>query len=115
RWAAAVDCVGSRTLATVLSQMRYGGVVAACGLAQGADLPTTVMPFILRGVTPVGIDSVQAPMERRRLAWQGRARALDSSKLAAMTSVIPRAGVPAAGAGLLAGKLRGRVVVDVRA
>ncbi len=115
RWAAAVDCVGSRTLATVLSQMRYGGVVAACGLAQGADLPTTVMPFILRGVTLVGIDSVQAPMERRRLAWQRLARDLDISKLDAMTSVIPLADVPAAGADLLAGKLRGRVVVDVRA
>jgi acrylyl-CoA reductase (NADPH) len=81
RWAGAVDAVGSTTLANVLSQMNYGGTVAACGLAQGMDLPTSVAPFILRAVKLIGIDSVMCPMERRSEAWRRLARDLDLAKL----------------------------------
>ncbi len=115
RWAAAIDSVGSRTLANILAQTRYGGVVAACGLAGGNDLPATVLPFILRGVTLAGIDSVMAPREQRLKAWALLASHLDRTKLAAMTTTIPLAGVFDAGKAILKGEVRGRLVVDVRA
>ncbi len=115
RWAGAVDAVGSATLANVLASTRYGGVVTACGLAQGADLPSTVMPFIIRGVTLVGIDSVMAPLGIRQEAWGRLATDLDPAKLAAMTTTIGLAAVPATCADILAGKVRGRVVVDTGA
>lgn len=115
RWAGVVDAVGSHTLANALAQTRYGGTVTACGLAQGADLPASVLPFILRGVTLVGINSVEAPLALRETAWRRLATDLDEETLAAMTSVIPLAdAIPAADA-ILAGRLRGRTVVDVRA
>ena len=88
-WAAAVDSVGSTTLANVLAQTRYGGAVAACGLAGGMDLPATVAPFILRGVSLLGIESVQCPSARRLEAWRRLALDLDRAKLAAMTETIP--------------------------
>lgn len=115
RWAGAVDSVGSQTLATVLAQTRYGGTVAACGLAQGADLPTTVMPFILRAVSLVGINSVEAPAALRETAWRRLAGDLDEEALAAMTRFVTlEEAIPAAD-DILAGRLRGRTVVDVRA
>ncbi|MFN0026885.1 MAG: MDR family oxidoreductase [Acidimicrobiales bacterium] len=113
RWAHAIDAVGSHTLANVLAGTRYGGVVAACGLAQGGDLVTSVYPFILRGVTLAGVDSVNAPLARRRQAWSRLADELDRSKLAAMTTTIGLAEVPATCAAILEGAVRGRVVVDV--
>lgn len=112
-WAAAVDTVGSKTLAAVLSEIRYGGAVAACGLAQGMDLPASVAPFILRGVSLLGVDSVMAPRERRLEAWSRLARELDRTKLAAMTSTIPLDEVPRVAEEILAGKIRGRVVVEI--
>lgn len=115
RWAGAVDAVGSATLANVLASTRYGGVVTACGLAQGADLPSTVMPFIIRGVTLVGIDSVMAPLAIRQEAWARLATDLDPAKLAAMTTTVGLAAVPAVCAEILEGKVRGRVVVDTGA
>ena len=115
RWAAAIDCVGSTTLVNVLSKTRYGGAVAACGLAQGADLPATVMPFILRGVALLGVDSVQAPMAKRKRAWERLASDLDISKLDSLTRTIGFADVPQAAADIVAGKIRGRVVVDINA
>lgn len=111
RWAAVVDAVGSHTLANALAQTRYGGVVAACGLAQGMDLPTTVMPFILRGVTLAGIDSVMAPLARRQRAWDRLARDLDPNLLASMMEEIPLEAAIARAHDLMAGKVRGRVVV----
>ena len=112
RWAAVVDAVGSHTLVNALAQTRYGGVVAACGLAQGADLPGTVMPFILRGVTLAGIDSVMAPLARRREAWMRLARDLDPALLDAMTEEVAlerrRSRRPQA---LMQGRVRGRIVV----
>jgi acrylyl-CoA reductase (NADPH) len=111
RWAAVVDALGSHTLVNALAQTRYGGVVAACGLAQGMDLPATVAPFILRGLTLAGIDSVMAPPARRREAWQRLARDLDPDLLEAMTEEIELAAVPAAAQRLLAGQVRGRIVV----
>ncbi len=111
RWAAAIDCVGSTTLVNVLSKTKYGGAVAACGLAQGADLPATVMPFILRGVALLGVDSVQAPMAKR--AWERLASDLDIFKLDSLTRTIGFADVPQAAADIVAGKIRGRVVVDI--
>jgi len=113
RWAAAVDAVGSHTLANVLAQTRYGGVVAACGLAQGTDLPATVMPFILRGVTLAGIDSVMAPIAARRLAWERLARDLDPVKLAAITEEVPLESAIANAHELMQGKVRGRIVVRI--
>lgn len=113
RWAAVVDAVGSHTLANALAQTRYGGVVAACGLAQGSDLPATVMPFILRGVTLAGIDSVYAPQARRREAWQRLARDLDAKQLEAIATDVPLADAIARAHDLMAGKLRGRVVVTI--
>lgn len=115
RWAHAVDAVGSHTLVNVLGGTRYGGVVAACGLAQGGDLAATVYPFILRGVSLVGVDSVMAPLTRRREAWARLAVELDLAKLAAMTTTIGLAEVPGVCAAILDGRVRGRVVVDVSA
>lgn len=113
RWAACIDAVGSTTLANVLSQMNYGGVVAACGLAQGMDLPTSVAPFILRGVRLIGVDSVMCPKPRREKAWARLAKDLDMAKLDALTTHIKLDEVIAAGADIIAGKVRGRVVVDI--
>jgi len=113
RWAGAVDCVGSHTLANVLAQTRYGGAVAACGLAQGMDLPASVAPFILRGITLAGIDSVICPLPRRLEAWNRLARDLDLARLDAMTTTATLGDVPALGAAIIAGEVRGRVVVDV--
>ena len=115
RWAGAVDAVGSHTLANVIAQTRYGGAVTACGLAQGMDLPGSVAPFILRGVTLVGIDSVMAPTQRRVEAWSRLARDLDLGKLEAMTTTAKLTDVPALAARILEGQVRGRVVVDVNA
>jgi len=114
RWAAVVDAVGSHTLANALAQTRYGGVVAACGLAQGADLPGTVMPFILRGVTLAGIDSVMAPLARREQAWQRLARDLDGAALERITQEITLDAAVARAHDLMAGQVRGRVVVRIR-
>lgn len=111
RWAGVVDAVGSHTLANALAQTRYGGVVAACGLAQGADLATTVMPFILRGVTLAGVDSVMAPLARRQLAWQRLARDLSPALLDRMTEQIDLDQAIDRAADLMAGRVRGRVVV----
>ena len=113
RWAAVVDAVGSHTLANALAQTRYGGVVAACGLAQGADLPSTVMPFILRGVTLAGVDSVMAPIELRRTAWARLATDLDPAKLAAITEEVPLEAAIAKAQALMDGRVRGRVVVKI--
>jgi acrylyl-CoA reductase (NADPH) len=113
RWAGAVDAVGSHTLVNALAQTRYGGVVTACGLAQGTDLPGTVMPFILRGVTLAGIDSVMAPLSVRRTAWQRLARDLDPALLELMTREITLDDTIACAHDLLNGKLRGRVVVRI--
>jgi acrylyl-CoA reductase (NADPH) len=114
RWAGAVDCVGSTTLANLLSMTRYGGAVAACGLAGGMDLPASVAPFILRGVCLYGIDSVMCPIARRREAWKRLENDLDRQKLAAMAREIDLSGVPAAAASILAGQVRGRIVVKIR-
>ncbi|MEQ8327431.1 MAG: MDR family oxidoreductase [Parvibaculum sp.] len=115
RWAGAVDCVGSHTLANVLSMTKYGGTVAACGLAQGMDLPSSVAPFILRGITLAGIDSVMAPMEKREEAWKRLATDLDMKKLEAMAFRAKLDDVPKLAADILAGKVRGRAVIDVNA
>ena len=115
RWAGAVDAVGSQTLANVLATTRYGGVVTACGLAQGNDLPTTVLPFILRGVSLVGVDSVNAPHAARVEAWTRLATDLEPERLEAMTTTIGLGDVAATCADILAGRVRGRVVVDVAA
>jgi acrylyl-CoA reductase (NADPH) len=113
RWAGVVDAVGSHTLVNALAQTRYGGVVAACGLAQGADLPATVMPFILRGVTLAGVDSVMAPSALRGEAWARLARDLDPALLESMVEEVPLAGALAAAGRLLAGEVRGRIVVRI--
>lgn len=115
RWAGAVDSVGSHTLANVLAQTQYRGVVAACGLAQGLDLPATVLPFILRNVTLAGIDSVNAPQAVRLEAWSRLARDLDLEKLARTTKVVGLAEVPEIAKRILEGKIQGRTVVDVNA
>jgi len=113
RWAGAVDSVGSHTLANVCATTRYRGAVAACGLAQGMDFPATVAPFILRGVTLYGIDSVRAPLALREEAWSRLASDLDPGKLESMTREIGLGEAIATAAELLAGKVRGRIVVDV--
>ena len=113
RWAGAVDSVGSRTLANVLSQIKYDGAVTACGLAQGSDLPATVLPFILRGVTLAGVDSVWTPREKREEAWGRVATDLDLAKLNRMTSRARLDDVPALAGEILAGKIRGRLVIDL--
>jgi len=115
RWAGAVDSVGSVTLANVLATTRYRGVVAACGLAQGMDLPASVLPFILRNVTLAGIDSVNAPQEVRIQAWSRLARDLDLSKLARTTHVVGLAELPAIASRMFEGRVQGRTVVDVNA
>jgi acrylyl-CoA reductase (NADPH) len=113
RWAAGVDSVGSHTLANVLAQTSYGGAVAACGLAQGMDLPASVAPFILRGVSLLGVDSVMAPKALRLEAWKRIASDLDRGKLAAITTSVPFSGLMDAAADILAGKVRGRLVVEM--
>jgi len=113
RWAGVVDSVGSFTLANACAQTRYGGAVAACGLAQGMDFPASVAPFILRGVSLLGIDSVMAPKERRLTAWSRLARDLDVAALEVIAKEISLAEAIAAGAELIAGKVRGRLVVNV--
>ena len=113
RWGAGVDSAGSHTLANLLSMTKYGGAVAACGLAQGLDLPTSVAPFILRGISLLGIDSVYCPQAIRREAWKRLAAALDRKKLAAMTTEIPLAKVAEVGPAILAGKVRGRTLVRI--
>ncbi len=115
RWAGAVDSVGSTTLANVLASTKYGGAVAACGLAGGLDLPASVAPFILRGISLLGIDSVYMPMARRRQAWERMARDLDPKLLASMTRMISLKDVPQAAEDILAGKVRGRLVVEIGA
>jgi len=114
RWAGVVDAVGSHTLGNALAQSRYGGAVAACGLAQGMDLPTTVMPFILRGVTLVGIDSVMAPPAKRQRAWDRLARDLDPGLLESMANEVRLDGVIDMARELMDGKVRGRVVVRIQ-
>ena len=113
RWAAVIDAVGSHTLANACAQTRYGGVVAACGLAQGADFPATVMPFIIRGVTLAGIDSVLAPLARRQQAWERLARDLDPVLLESITEEIALEQAVPRAADLMAGRVRGRLVVKI--
>jgi acrylyl-CoA reductase (NADPH) len=113
RWAGAVDVVGSHTLANLCATTRYGGVVTACGLAAGMDLPATVAPFILRGVTLAGIDSVMRPRADRIAAWDRLARDLDLDKLATISQALPLSQVIPLAAELLQGRVRGRIVVDV--
>jgi len=115
RWAGAVDTVGSHTLANICASMRYRGAVAACGLAGGMDFPSSVAPFILRGVTLAGIDSVMAPRALRIEAWNRLARDLDPARLDAITREIALAEAIPAAAEILAGKIRGRLVVNVNA
>ena len=113
RWAGGIDAVGSTTLANVLSMTRYGGAVAACGLAGGMDLPTTVAPFILRAVSLLGIDSVMCPIPLRQQAWRRLEMDLDRAKIAAMTDEIELADVIEAGERIMAGDVRGRIVVKI--
>ena len=114
RWAGAVDAVGSHTLANVLSMTSYGGAVTACGLAQGMDLPTSVAPFILRGVSLLGIDSVMAPLALRQEAWSRLVTDLDMDKLEALSTEIGFDGIIDAAHSIIDGKVRGRVVVDMK-
>lgn len=113
QWAAAIDSVGSHTLANVCAGLQYGGTVAACGLAQGMDLPATVAPFILRGVTLAGVDSVQRPREDRIAAWQRLSSLVDDELVNSISREIALGQVIATANELIAGKVRGRVVVDV--
>jgi acrylyl-CoA reductase (NADPH) len=113
RWAAAVDSVGSNTLANLLAMTKYNGAVAACGLAQGMDLPASVAPFILRGVALLGVDSVMAKHQRRLAAWERLERDLDREKLASATTTIPFDGVIQAATRILDGTVRGRIVVEI--
>lgn len=113
RWAGVVDTVGSHTLANAIAATRYGGCVAACGLAQGMDLATSVAPFILRGITLAGIDSVMAPKSLRIQAWSRIEKDLDKAKLAAMTVTRPVSDAPALAPEILAGKVRGRIVLEI--
>ena len=113
RWAGGIDSVGSTTLANLLSMIRYGGAVSACGLAGGMDLPGSVAPFILRGVCLLGIDSVMCPLPKRREAWKRLETDLDRQKLAAMTREIGLSELPQAAADIVAGQIRGRVVVKI--
>ncbi|MBX9872627.1 MAG: oxidoreductase [Burkholderiaceae bacterium] len=113
RWAAVVDAVGSHTLVNALAQTRYGGVVTACGLAQGMDLSGSVAPFILRGVTLAGIDSVMAPLAKRQRAWDRLARDLDPALLERMVEEVPLEAAVAQAQQLMAGQVRGRVVVKI--
>jgi len=115
RWAGVVDAVGSHTLANATAQTRYGGVVTACGLAQGMDFPASVAPFILRSVALLGIDSVMAPIALRQAAWQRLARDLDGNALESISRLVGLSGAVQAGEDIVSGKIRGRVVVDVNA
>ena len=115
RWSGAIDSVGGPTLANVLSQTRYGGTVTACGLASGPDLPASVMPFILRGVTLAGINSVFAPHELRERAWAALAAEIDLAALDSITRTVPLDAVSEVAHDILTGAVHGRVVVDVRA
>ena len=115
RWNGVIDSVGGTTLANALAQTNYGGIVTACGLVGGSDLPTTVMPFILRGVTLAGINSVECPRPQREAAWALLTRDLDLELLDSLTTSIALDGAVEAGAAILRGELRGRTVVDVRA
>lgn len=114
RWAGAIDSVGSVTLANILSQIIPEGAVAACGLAQGMDLPTSVAPFILRGVRLIGINSVSTPLPRRRAAWDRLVEDIDMAKLHALTTHVKLEDVPRIANDIVAGKIRGRVVVDLQ-
>ena len=113
RWAGGIDSVGSTTLANILSMTKYAGAIAACGLAAGMDLPSSVAPFILRGVCLLGIDSVMCPIELRKVAWSRLASDLDPGKLIEITHEIGLGEVVAAGAKILAGQVRGRIVVKI--
>lgn len=113
-WAGAVDVAGGNTLANVISQMKYGGAVAACGLADSLSLPSSVAPFILRGVTLYGVDSVMAPFAKRQRAWQRLVTDLDFDKLDSLCTEISLEEIPAAAESILAGKIRGRTIVSVR-
>jgi putative YhdH/YhfP family quinone oxidoreductase len=113
RWGGAVDSVGSTTLANVLAQTAYGGAVAACGLAGGMDLPGSVAPHILRGIALLGIDSVMAPAQKRERAWATLAEHLDKAHLARIARVEPMSALPQLAADIVAGKIQGRVVIDV--
>ena len=113
RWAGGVDSVGSTTLANLLSMTKYGGAIAACGLAAGMDLPSSVAPFILRGVCLLGIDSVMCPIEQRKLAWSRLNSDLDHAKLSDITHEIGMEEVVAYGAKILGGQVRGRIVVKI--
>ncbi len=113
RWAGGIDSVGSTTLANLLSMTKYGGAIAACGLAAGMDLPSSVAPFILRGVCLLGIDSVMCPIELRKTAWGRLARDLDPGKLTEITNEIGLNEVISAGTRILAGQVRGRIVVKI--
>jgi acrylyl-CoA reductase (NADPH) len=113
RWAGAIDSVGSTTLANLLSMTRYGGAVASCGHAGGMDLPASVAPFILRGVCLYGIDSVMCPLEKRKQAWKRLETDLDRQKLAAITTEMDLSSLPQAAKDILAGKVRGRLVVKI--
>ena len=115
RWAGGVDCVGGDMLATVIAQTRYGGAVAACGLAGSPKLSTTMMPFILRGVQLRGIDSVMAPLQARQRAWKKLGTTVDLDLLASIYDVEPMSNVVHLGSDLLAGKVRGRIVIDTNA
>ena len=115
RWAGVIDSVGSHTLANACAATKYGGVVAACGLAQGMDFPASVAPFILRALQLIGIDSVMAPRAVREAAWSKLATDLDMTKLDALTTMIGLTDAIAAGTDIVAGKIRGRLVVDVNA
>ncbi|MBP0601952.1 oxidoreductase [Aeromonas sanarellii] len=114
RWAGVIDTVGSHTLANACATTRYGGAVAACGLAGGMDFPSTVMPFILRGVTLYGIDSVMAPRPLRQQAWARLAEDLDMTRLHLITREVPLSQVVALGDAFLAGQVRGRILVNVQ-
>ena len=112
RWAGGVDTVGSTMLARILAETQYGGSVTACGLAGGADLPTTVMPFILRGVKLIGVDSVMCPLPRRQAAWERLIRDLPESTLGTITQEVALGDVPRVAAEILAGHIRGRMLVN---
>jgi acrylyl-CoA reductase (NADPH) len=115
RWAGVVDAVGSHTLANACASTRYGGVVTACGLAQGMDFPASVAPFILRGITLCGIDSVMAPMAKREAAWLALAQQLDLAKLDSLTTEVALADAPRVAGEIMTGAVKGRVVVNVNA
>ncbi|MDE1969531.1 MAG: zinc-binding dehydrogenase, partial [Alphaproteobacteria bacterium] len=114
RWAGAIDSVGSTTLATVLTQLKYRAAIASCGLAGGSDLPASVIPFLLRGVRLIGIDSVMCPLAQRQAAWARLGRDLPLDKLDAMTETVGLADLPGLAPAILKGGVRGRVVVDLR-